>query len=112
VGGGLLYYQRAALAQKKPSGLKLLKLLRAARAVRPPATLLSLPRTSESLWRRCSAACRRLRTLSPSEPGWPARRPASTAGGRAPPASARGHATLSVTQAPGGGQSSEKLPAA
>lgn len=53
----------------------------AARAVRPPATLLSLPRTSESLWRRCSAACRRLRTLSPSEPGWPARRPASTAGG-------------------------------
>jgi hypothetical protein len=35
VGGGLLYYQRAALAQKKPSGLKLLKLL-GGRARCPP----------------------------------------------------------------------------
>ena len=67
--------------KKKPSGLKLLKLLGGRARCPPPATLLSLPRTSESLWRRCSAACRRLRTLSPSEPGWPARRPASTAGG-------------------------------
>ena len=35
MGGGLLYYQRAALAQKKPSGLKLLKLL-GGRARCPP----------------------------------------------------------------------------
>ena len=35
MGGGLLYYQRAALAQKKPSGLKLLKLL-SCRARCPP----------------------------------------------------------------------------